>query len=175
MRHSDSGKNYQGRSSDRYVQELILWVQFSYFLYYLEKHRNPSWWWLFLMTSKSFMGPAETFWKNMCLIFACTLPVPKSHIYYSPLHLSQTVSQDYLRCYLQRLPWKRAQQPTPLLLLENPWTEEPGWLLSPVSQRSRTRAEQLSMHSSRVTILILPQIKLNVQLSCCLFFKSTAY
>ena len=104
---------------------------------YLEKHRNPSWWWLFLMTSKSFTRPAETFRKNMCLIFACTLSSPKSHVYYSPPYLFEAVSQNYLRCYLQGCPGGGHDNPLLYSCWIIPWTEEPGWLQSRVSQRVR--------------------------------------
>ena len=91
-----SGKNWQDRSSDRYFQELIIWVQFCSSSY-LEKHWNPSQWWLFLVTSKSVMRLIETVWKNMCLV-ACTSPSPESHDL--PPCLFGAVSQSYLRCCL---------------------------------------------------------------------------
>ena len=100
----------------------------SYISSYLEQHQNPSWWWLFLTTSKSFTRPAENFWKNMCLIFACTLPSPKSHIYYSPPYLFEAVSQNYLRCYLQGCPGEGHNNPLQYSCCRIPWTEEPGGL-----------------------------------------------
>ena len=102
----------------------------SYISSYLEQHQNPSCWWLFHTTSKSFTRPAENFWKNMCLIFACTLPSPKSHIYYSPPYLFEAVSQNYLRCYLQGFPGEGHDNSLQYSCCRIPWTEEPGGLQS---------------------------------------------
>ena len=63
---------------------------------HIEKHWNPSWWWVLLVTLKSITRLVEIFWKNMYLI-ACILPSPKSHILTSPPCLFGSVSQSYLR------------------------------------------------------------------------------
>ena len=63
----------------------------SYISPYLEKHQNPSWRRLFLMTCNSSTKLVETFRKNMCLI-PCIASSPKSLIYYpSPLPLEQSL------------------------------------------------------------------------------------
>ena len=51
----------------RYFQEPILLAQFLY-LPISRKTLNPSWWRIFIMTSKSFTKLVEIFWKNMYLI-----------------------------------------------------------------------------------------------------------
>ena len=91
---------------------------------HLEKHWNPSWWWLFLLTSKSFTTLAETFWKNMCLI-ACTPPSPKSDAHWPSVPAS-------LEQFLTAI-WDAVSQ---------------------------------------AIVLILPQIKVNSQVSHCAFFFS---
>ena len=91
---------------------------------HLEKHWNPSWWWLFLLTSKSFTTLAETFWKNMCLI-VCTPPSPKSHAHWPSVPAS-------LEQFLTAI-WDAVSQ---------------------------------------AIVLILPQIKVNSQVSHCAFFFS---
>ena len=75
----------------RYSQELILEPN-SCISSHLEEHYHPSWWWLFLVTSRSFIGTAEIFYKKkkiyiyiyMCLI-ACAPSVSKSHLYFPSL------------------------------------------------------------------------------------------
>ena len=65
----------------------------SYVSPYLEKHQNPSWRRLFLMTCKSSTKLVETFRKNMCLI-PCIASSPKSLIYYpSRLPLWSSLSE----------------------------------------------------------------------------------
>ena len=92
-----SRKIWQGRSSNRYFQQPILWAQFLCFL--ISRKTPKSWWQLFLVISKSFMRLVETFWENMCLI-AHTLP-SQNHIYIDlPLCLLGTDTQSYLRCCL---------------------------------------------------------------------------
>ena len=61
---------------------------------YLKKHSSHSWWWMFLMTSKTFST------KNY--VFDCTY-TPSTKItclLTFPLPLYGAVSQRYLRCYL---------------------------------------------------------------------------
>ena len=38
------------------------------------------------------------------------------------------------------IPWRRAWQPTPVFLLENPWTEEPGRLVHGVTELDTNEA-----------------------------------
>ena len=141
---------------------------------YLEKHQKPSWWWLFLMTSKSFTRPAETFWKNMCLILH-VLSLHQNHMYtiLRPTSLKQFLKT--IEVLSPGLPWRRARQPTPVFLLENPM-DRGAWLAKVQGVAESDMTEQFSTRtSSRATLLYLPQIKLSAQLSCCLFFKSTVY
>ena len=49
--------------------------------------------------------------------------------------------------WVGKIPWRRAWQPTPILLPgESPWTEEPGGLQS-IGSQSQTWQKQLSMHA----------------------------
>ena len=49
--------------------------------------------------------------------------------------------------WVQKIPWRRAWQPTPLFLPgESPWTEEPGRLVHRVA-KSRTPLQRLSMYA----------------------------
>ena len=82
----------------RYFHELILWAQFL-FLFISRKHRNPSCWWLFLITSKSFTRLAETFGIICTWLYA--FPLHQNHKYTDFLPcLFGTVSQSDLRCCL---------------------------------------------------------------------------
>ena len=94
----------------------------SYISSYLEKHQNPSWWWPFLVTSRSFTRLVETFWKNMRLI-VCSLPFTK--ITYTMSFPPSSLEQS-LRAIWGAVFW--------------------------------------------AAVLILPQVKLKSQLSCCTLF-----
>ena len=87
------GKTWQDRSSDRYLQELILWARFLY-LPYLERHSSLSWWQLF-MTSRELHENSRTFEKK-CVFDCIYSPFTKSHMFC----LFRAVSHNYLRCCL---------------------------------------------------------------------------
>jgi len=57
--------------------------------------------------------------------------------------------------WVRKTPWRRAQQPTPVFLPGESWTEEPGRLQSMVSQRVRHDYSNIACMHTMVKIIAL--------------------
>ena len=96
-----SGENWQpGLQLVRYYQELILWAQFLYLLI-SRKVLNPSWWRLFIVTSRKLHETNRNLLEKYVLVCIYSPFTIITHILTFLLPcLFGAVSQSYLRCCL---------------------------------------------------------------------------